>query len=256
MIVIKFLGGAKKSFGKDLMQVDLDNVSISKLLGYLLSIKPTNTLEIDTKNILIAVNGADSSALQGYNTILHSGDVVSIIPVIHGGARIQFVIQSKNIELFHVRNKKGKNYDYLSEQRKKFPSITIEGISSRQIASILHVKKILGISMYAKKNNLLLSKKLETDILLRFAATTQISTAINLVGIEKTDAFTIIAIGSKFQLDRMHSHLEEHLISVDYSKNMAHIKKHFHISKKHLEIIDSKNPLEDLLAERAAVLFQ
>jgi tRNA threonylcarbamoyladenosine modification (KEOPS) complex Cgi121 subunit/molybdopterin converting factor small subunit len=256
MITIKLLGGAKKSFGKDLMQADLDNISISKLLEYLLSIKPANTLDLDTKNILIAVNGVDSSALQGHNTILHSGDVVSIIPVIHGGARTQFAIQSKNVELFHVKNKKGKNYDYLSALRKKFPSITMEGISSRQIASILHVKKILGVSMYAKKNNLLLSKKFETDILLRFAATTQISAAIKLVSIEKTDTFTIIAIGSKPQLDRMYSHLEEHLVDVHYSKNISHIRKQFKITKKHLGVIDSKNPLEDLLAERAAILFQ
>ncbi|MBM3904102.1 MAG: thiamine biosynthesis protein ThiS [Thaumarchaeota archaeon] len=256
MITIKLLGGAKKSFGKDLIQAELDNVSISKLLDYLLSIKPANTLDLDTKNVLIAVNGADSSALQGHDTILHSGDIVSVIPVIHGGSRIQFIIQSKNVEMFNVKNKKGKNYDYLSALRKKFPYITMEGISSKEIASILHIKKILGVSLYAKKNNLLLSKKFETDILLRFAATTQILAAINLVGIEKTDTFTIVALGPKSHLERLHSHLEEHLVDVNYSKNISHIQKQFKITKKHLGVIDSKNPLEDLVVEKAAVLFQ
>lgn len=256
MITIKLLGGAKKSFGKDLMELEFDNVTISKLLEYLLSVKPENTLDLDTKNILIAVNGADSSALQGHDTILHSGDVVSIIPVIHGGARIQFVIQSKNVELFNVKNKKGKNYDFLSTLRKKFPNIVMEGVSSGAIASVLHAKKIIGLSLYAKQNNLLLSKKFEADILLRFAATTQISAAINTVGIEKTDEFTVIALGAKSGLDKLHAHLQEHLDKVDYSKNFTSIQRQFKITKKQLDAVDSKNPLEDLLAEKAAILFQ
>ena len=256
MITIKLLGGAKKSFGTDLIQSELDNVPISKLLEYLLSIKPANTLDLDTKNILIAVNGADSSALQGHNTILHSGDVVSIIPVIHGGARTQFVVQSKNVELFNIKNKKGKNYDFLTILRKKFPSIVMEGVSSHAIASVLHAKKIIGLSLYAKKNNLLLSKKFETDILLRFAATTQISDAIKTLGIEKVDEFTVIAMGSKSQLDKLHLYLQEHLTPINYIKNTKYLQKQFKITKKHLGVIDSKNPLEDLLAEKAAVLFQ
>ena len=256
MIAIKLLGGAKKSFGTDLIQAELDNISISKLLEYLLSIKPANTLDLDTKNILIAVNGADSSALQGHNTMLHSGDVVSIIPVIHGGARMQFVVSAKNVELFSIKHKKGKNYDFVSALRKKFPSIVMEGVSSKSIASVLHVKKILGLSLYAQKHNLLLSKKFETDILLRFAATTQISAAIHTLGLEKTDEFTIIAMGAKSQLDKLYKHLAGHLTSVNYSSNAKYIQKQFKITKKHLGTIDSKNPLEDLLAEKAAVLFQ
>jgi molybdopterin converting factor small subunit/tRNA threonylcarbamoyladenosine modification (KEOPS) complex Cgi121 subunit len=256
MITIKLLGGAKKSFGKDLMELDFDNIAITKLLEYLLSVKPQNTLDLDTNNILIAVNGADSSALQGHNTILHSGDVVSIIPVIHGGARIQFVIQAKNVELFNIKNKKGKNYEFLTALRKKFPNIVMEGVSSGAIASVLHAKKIIRLSLYAKKNHLLLSKKFEADILLRFAATTQISAAIKTVGIERTDEFTIIAFGSKSSLGRLHAHLQEHLTKTSYATNLASIQKQFKITKKQLGIVDSKNPLEDLLAEKAAVLFQ
>ncbi len=256
MITIKLLGGAKKSFGKDLMQAELDNITITKLLEYLLSVKPANTLDLDTRNILIAVNGADSSALQGHDTVLHSGDVVSIIPVIHGGARIQLVIQSKNVELFNVKNKKGKNYDFLAALRKKFPNVVMEGISSDAIASIMHVKKIIGLSLYAKKNHLLLSKKFEADILLRFAATTQISAAIKTVGIEKTDEFIVIAIGSKSNLSRLYAYLQEHLTRTNYAKNIASIQRQFKITKKQLDTVDSENPLEDLLAEKAAVLFQ
>lgn len=256
MIVIKLLGGAKKSFGKDLIQTDHDNITIAKLLEYLLSTKPANTLDLDTKNILIAVNGADSSALSGHETILHSGDVVSIIPVIHGGARLLFKIDSKNVELYCVANQKGKNYVFLDDIRKQFPEITLTGISSKNLASVLHAKKIILLSLYAKKHGLLLSKKLETDILLRFAATTQISFAIRMLGIEQRDDFILIAIGKKSTLDNLYHSVKSNLMQINYTQNSKHLQKQFKITKKHLDAVDSKFPLEDILAEKAAILVQ
>ena len=256
MITVKLLGGAKKAFGLEKFEIDLDNVTLSKLIDYLWSVKPADTLELDTKNILIAVNGADSSALKGQNTVLHSGDVVSIIPVIHGGGRLCFKVDSKNAELFCIKNQKGKNYDFLTLLRKKFPALVMEGVSPKTITGILHAKKILAQTIYAKKHRLLLAKKTETDILLRFAATTQISGAINAVGIEKLDEFVIIALGNKSALDKIHNHLCPNLTSIDLSKNSKYLQKLFGITKRHLGAVESKNPLEDLLAEKAATLFQ
>ncbi|MGQ0605842.1 MAG: KEOPS complex subunit Cgi121 [Candidatus Nitrosotenuis sp.] len=256
MIVIKLLGGAKKSFGTGLIQTDHDNVTVTKLLQYLLSIKPKNTLELDTKNILIVVNGVDSSALSGQDTILHSGDVVSIIPVIHGGARLQLKINSNNVELYAVYNKKGKNYAFLDDIRKKFPEIIVTGLSSKNLVSLSHAKKIISLSLYAKKHDLLLSKKLETDILLRFAATTQISFAIKTLGIEQQDNFTIIAIGKKSSLDKLCRYLKSNLTQINYATNSKHLQKQFKITQKHLDTVDSKFPLEDILVEKASVLIQ
>jgi tRNA threonylcarbamoyladenosine modification (KEOPS) complex Cgi121 subunit/molybdopterin converting factor small subunit len=249
------LGGAKKSFGTDLISADLDNISIRNLLAHLLSIKPKNTLELDTKNILVAVNGIDSSALEGQNTVLHSGDIISIIPIIHGGTqRLQFKIYNTWVELFNITYEQGKNYNFLDLARKKFPSLIMEGVSSRYILSLLHAKKIIGLSLFAKKHNMLLSKKLQTDILLRFAATTQISEAIKTVGIEGHDDFTIIAMGNKSSLNKLGGFLATHLVSIDYKKNSKSLQKQFKISKKHLDAVDSKTPLEDLMVEKAAVL--
>jgi molybdopterin converting factor small subunit/tRNA threonylcarbamoyladenosine modification (KEOPS) complex Cgi121 subunit len=257
LITIKFLGGAKKSFGTDLVSADLDHVTIGDLIEYLLSIKPKNTLELDTKNILVAVNGVDSSALDGKSTVLHSNDVVSIIPIIHGGAqRTQFKIHSTWVELFSVSHEKGKNYNFLESVRKKFPVLTLEGISSRWILNPTHAKKIIELSLYAKKHKLLLSKKIQTDILLRFAATTQISEAIKAVGIEANDDFTIVAMGKKSSLNKLRTFLAPHLIFVDYKKNFKFLQKRLKISKRYLNAVESKTPLEDLMVEKAAVLFQ
>ena len=86
MITVKFLGGAKKSFSIDQLEINKSDISINELLEILLSIKPKNTLNLDIDNILIAINGIDSSAIEGKMTIVKNGDIVSIIPVIHGGA--------------------------------------------------------------------------------------------------------------------------------------------------------------------------
>ena len=86
MIVVKFLGGAKKSFNSEKLEISESDISIQYLLDLLLKLKPKNTSDFDFENILIAVNGSDSSAMEGKSTIVHDGDIVSIIPVIHGGS--------------------------------------------------------------------------------------------------------------------------------------------------------------------------
>ena len=65
MVTVKFVGGAKKSFSTDQLELDINDVTIEKLLELLLEIQPKNTPTLDTNNILIAVNGADSSTMEG-----------------------------------------------------------------------------------------------------------------------------------------------------------------------------------------------
>jgi len=98
MIHIKFLGGAKKTFSTGEITVYDANLTIQTLLDLLKSKKPLNTPELDVNNLLIAVNGVDSSALDGKNTQLHDNDVISIIPVIHGGI-ITSTIESTIVEI-------------------------------------------------------------------------------------------------------------------------------------------------------------
>ena len=57
-----------------------------------------------------------------------------------------------------------------------------------------HLKKILSLSINAEKNDILLSNKIETDILMRFAVTLQISNAISSVGIKPSTNFILIAL--------------------------------------------------------------
>ena len=233
-------------------------LTLSELINHLTQIKPKDTLEFDIANLLIAVNGIDSSALDGLDTKLEDNDVVSIIPVIHGGtsSRIQFSIMNSNVEIFDMTITRELDIEFLNKLREKYPYLTIQAINSRFILDVNHVKKILALSLYAKKNKTLLSKKIETDILLRFACTTQISYAIKVAGRKPKNDFVIVAIGKKSTLDKLNSDLISHLNPRPLSKNNhSFMKKQFKISKKQMSALSSSDPLEDILVEKAAVLF-
>ena len=257
MVLVKLVGGAKKSFEKDQLQLDADDITLEKLLDLVQDLKPKNTPDIDVNNILVAINGADSSAREGKMTIIKNDDVISIIPVIHGGASKKIVIKNgqKLIQVSEIKGDKQTDVSFLEDLRVEFPKLKLQAISSKYILNPYHLKKILSISMNSEKENVLLSKKLETDILLRFAITTQISDAISSVGIKPKNNFVLIAIGNKTSLDKLNAKISPLIVDIFQKDNSSFLKKQFKISKKQIDAVYSKNPLEDILIEKAAVLI-
>ena len=257
MITINFTGGAKKWFNLENLSIDKQDLNIQQLLKHLIDIKPKDTVDFDDSNLLIVINGIDSSALNGFETKLKPNDIVNIIPVIHGGSeeRIKFKIFNQNIELFEFKKTSKTADDFLALLRAEFPNLVIQAISSKFILNKEHVKKILSLSILAKKHNTLLSKKLEVDILLRFAGTTQISVAINHLGITRNQKFLLIVIGEKLFLNKLYKNIFPHLVSPFSNNNSFILKNYFNISKKSLDAIDSKTQLEDFLVEKASILI-
>lgn len=257
MITVKFTGGARKSFDTDEMILEKSNITINQLIEYLISTKPESTTSFDGKNLLIAVNGIDSSALNGNETILNDNDVINIIPIIHGGtsSRIQLKLFSTNIEIFEMKKTFTFDNTSLNKLRMKFPNLVIQAISSKFLLNKSHIKKIISLSLLAKKHKTMLSKKLETDILLRFAGTTQINYAIEKAGFNSKSSFCIIAIGKKSLLEKLHNELNDGINNTPLRVDNSHfLKKYFKISKKHIDSIDSNFSLEDLLVERSSIL--
>jgi molybdopterin converting factor small subunit/tRNA threonylcarbamoyladenosine modification (KEOPS) complex Cgi121 subunit len=257
MITIKLVGGAKKSFSTDQLELDADDITIENLLELLLEMKPKNTPTLDINNILIAINGADSSAMEGKMTRIKDNDLVSIIPVIHGGSnkKITISIGKKLVQIVEIKGNKQTTVSFLDDLRREFPKIKLQAISSNFILNSYHLKKILSISINSEKEKILLSNKLETDILMRFAATKQIADAITSVGIKPKNNFMLIAIGNKTALDKLYQKLSPLAIEIFSKDNSSFLKKHFKITKKQLDSIYSKNPLEDLLIEKGAILI-
>ncbi len=256
MTTVNFTGGARKSFQADSLEISQNLNNISELIRYLIEHKPENTPDFDGKNLLIAVNGVDSSALDGADTKLNSDDVVNIIPIIHGGSKtdVRFIINNQQIGLFEI-NKSNSNKDYLISLREKFPKLQLQAVSSRFILDKEHAKKIISISVNKKIKNQLLSEKLETDLLLRFANTTQISDAIKNVGLSQNQNFIIIAIGNKSSQKKLSELLNDDLDIIFKKDNQNFVKKYFNISTQTLNSIESKTPLIDLLVEKASILI-
>jgi len=258
MITVKLLGGAKKSLSTDKMEIEKDDLTVAELIESLQKSSQKNMPPLDVKNMLVAINGVDSSALQGFATKLKSGDIVSIIPVIHGGSvrRMWFCIFKTRVELIKIKNNLNDPIKFL-DLRLKYQDLTIQIIDARYVLNIEHAKKIITISLAAKKTDTMLSNKLETDILMRFACTKQISEAIQKAGLQKRQDFILIAIGEKSSLDKLYTELSTILKLTQLSNgNPNFLKKEFAISKKQLRVVLSQTKLEDLLAERAAILFR
>ena len=256
MVTVNFTGGARKAFQTDSLEITKNMNSISELIEYLILQKPENTPDFDGKNLLIAVNGVDSSALDGNKTQLKSDDVVNVIPIIHGGSNTNVTLTIKNhqVRIFEIK-KSNANKEYLLSLRKKFPRLKLQAISSRFILDKEHAKSIIIISINQKLKDQLLSEKIETDLLLRFSNTTQINDAIKNVGLSKDHNFILIAIGNKSHLAKLYETISNDLDILFKNNNSIFLKKHFKISPQTLNSIESKTPLIDLLVEKASILI-
>ena len=84
LITIKMFGGAKKIVGTSSLVFNRSIDSISEILEFLQK-NAVDSKILDVNNILIAVNGIESSALSGNDTIAKTGDVITIVSVVHGG---------------------------------------------------------------------------------------------------------------------------------------------------------------------------
>lgn len=258
MITVKLLGGAKKSFASDKLDIPSDSMSISSLLDHLQASIRVNSPQFDPNNILVAVNGVDSSALQGKATLLKNGDIVSIIPLVHGGRskRVQFSLMKTSVELVRLKKTVKDPVRFLESLRIKHPNLVIQGIRAQYVLNMGHAKKIIAISLSAQKADVLLSNKVETDILMRFACTRQISDAISKVGVKPNSDSILIMLGKKTSLEKLFNELDDLLENSVFSKdNSKLVKKEFGITQKELDCVLSETPLEDLMAERSATLF-
>lgn len=92
MITINLLGGARKAIGKSSIVLDKHSTSIQEILKFLKenAVATPHSPErlktaLDYNSILITINGVESTILGGTDTSIRSGDVVTIVTVVHGG---------------------------------------------------------------------------------------------------------------------------------------------------------------------------
>jgi sulfur-carrier protein len=84
LITLKLLGGVKYAIGKNSIIIDKSLSTIQDIIDELQ--KRSNDKRImNEKNLLISVNGVESSVIGGKDAIIKTGDIITIVTVVHGG---------------------------------------------------------------------------------------------------------------------------------------------------------------------------
>jgi sulfur carrier protein ThiS len=84
LITINLLGGAKKTVGRSTINFDKASSNLQDLLEFLKA-NSDGSNSLDPHNILVSINGVEYSSISDNKREIKSGDVVTIVNIVHGG---------------------------------------------------------------------------------------------------------------------------------------------------------------------------
>lgn len=200
MITIRLLGGAKKAVGKPAVGFDRPAASVAEILQFLTGISTDPSL-LQPNNLIVALNGTDSAALQGQQTVARSGDTVTIVTVVHGGAHVFDGIQASIIGVKRIAEDPGKLVDRL----RAGSAVSVQAVDAGAVYGVEHALGVLRMALEAEKRKIMIANKRETELLLRLACTGQIAEAIKRAGLKKDAAGCFIAFSENGEALRQFS---------------------------------------------------
>lgn len=74
----------KNAIGKNSIVINKSQSTLKEIFEELKN-KAKDSKIIDEKNLMISVNGVDSSVIGGKDAIIKTGDIVTIVTIVHGG---------------------------------------------------------------------------------------------------------------------------------------------------------------------------
>jgi tRNA threonylcarbamoyladenosine modification (KEOPS) complex Cgi121 subunit/molybdopterin converting factor small subunit len=196
MITIRLLGGAKKAVGKPVVNLDRQYASVSDILDFLTTISAEPRL-LQRSNLIITLNDVDSASLRGHNTIVKSGDKVTVVPVVHGG--VDRILDGYYVSITGVQrimHDPGKLVDMLRAQHS---NVSIQAVNANSVYGEEHVRGVLRITLEAEKRKIMLTNRCETELLIRLTGTNQIAEAMRRAGLKKDAAGCFIAFSQDIQ---------------------------------------------------------
>ncbi|AIC15244.1 KEOPS complex subunit Cgi121 [Nitrososphaera viennensis] len=258
MIRIRLLGGAKKAVGRPSLDLDRKQASVSEVLTFLQGISQEPRL-LQPGNLIIAVNGVDSQALSGPDTIVRDGDTVTIVTVVHGGSSKK----KWNVLVAGVRVIDSSNRDagkLLDRLRAENPGVMVQAADAAAVYGRDHALGALDIALEAMARNVMIANRPETEALLRLACTDQIAEAMKRARLREGAAGCFIAFSTDAQALKKFGEqisqefaLDDSVISQSDEKKKTLAKT---IGIASPEADDDNSEFLDLLLERAAILVK
>ena len=74
----------KNAIGKNSIVINKSQSTLKEIFEELKN-KAKDSKVIDEKNLMISINGVDSSVIGGKEAIIKTGDTITIVTIIHGG---------------------------------------------------------------------------------------------------------------------------------------------------------------------------
>lgn len=259
MITIRLLGGARKAVGStSAVNFDRHQASVLEILKFLQNISAEPRL-LQPNNLIIAVNGVDSAALQGESTVARDGDTVTIVTVVHGGTIIA-ALDGNQVLIIGVRKVAADAGELVDRLRSDNRGVSIQAANADAVYGTDHVLGVLQITLEAEKRGIMLANRREAEFLLRLACTDQISEAIKRAGLKKDASGCFIAFSQDGTAVRRFEDYATKNFELDDS--LLHPTKHKRARLSELLSITtdddrfSESQFLQYLLERAAILVK
>jgi len=84
LITLKLLGGVKHAIGNNSIIIDKSLSTLQDIIDEIQK-KSNDKRLVNEKNLLISVNGVESSLIGGKDAIIKTGDIITVVTVVHGG---------------------------------------------------------------------------------------------------------------------------------------------------------------------------
>ena len=256
MITIRLLGGARKALGgKSSISFEKPRATVSDILRFLQE-NSSDTKLLNPANLIIAINGVDSGALNGQESEVSKGDTVTIVTVVHGGSVERYegvfvaIVGTRKIEVNDIGT-------FLDKLRADYPGVHIQVVKAESVFGLDHLRKIISIVMEAKKRGIMIANKAETELLLRLACTRQISEAINRAGAKQGLPACFVAFSEDNDKVASFLHLIRSRLQADESVLLPSARKKTGLARYvGIKPGDIGDELLDHLVEKAAILVR
>lgn len=150
---------------------------------------------------------------------------------------------------------------FLKELRSVNKRVAVQAVNADLVAGMQHVMGVLYQAVEAKKRRILLSKRIEVDILLRLGCTDQIDRALVNIGIkEGRNNVLVIALGRINNLRMVRKYIAENYgiddnVLAPSKRRLKTISTLHGIGKVELDtLVNNNNKLSGLLVELASLL--